>query len=426
MRHLSDQGGAFRLLFVVAAVSALTLAGAGAFLYAERGDGSTGPRCRPAGPTTAPAGRSVGALRTPLYFNGARDGLRYAVGRAEVPTVSGGERTREVLSPRPSGWDSDIVKDPYLIGTKGRQYLFYSGYSDAGSRWGVGLATTTDGRGWRRLRRPVVGPYRIVGDAQPFPVVVPPSGGRGAWTMFFGGSDGIYRTTSPDGITWSARAVVVLRRGEAHQFASGLTPGDIRRTARGWTLLYGVGVRGTWRMGLARSARLDGRFQSVGQVGNRAGRQAATELRTEARRGGKTLRLRQPTRSGPRLVVVSDDAGWQLVHIAHLSRDGTATTRQRLAKNFSEGAAVTPADARSVTPEYLVDSPRGRLLLATAFNLVPGCLLEISILGRVTLEGPRPSVGWDWENSPLVGVGERRSWHSNSAENPVLLRRSAR
>lgn len=400
---------------VVLAAALLAVGAVGGVVVLRGGTTETPERCEPAAPVRGTPLEGLSGER--VYFNGARNGLRYAVGEATIGTRAG--VPNEILAPRPGRFDADIAKDPYVVRVRDRLYLYYSGYSYASDRWAIGLATSADdGRTWRRRRGAVVGPYRIDADSQPFPVVVPPRHG-GRWTMLIGESAGIYRHSSRDGVHWTRRTQPVLRRhGEA-----GLTPGELRRQGSRWMLLYGAGTRRGWEMRVAYGSRADGPFAPAGRVLQRGAVRARFRLRRPVAPGGRRLELRPRRRSTGRfLAVIAGKRGWQLVHVAGVDARGAARMKEPAAQRYDAGTLVTAVTTNSVTPEYLAGHGRRAVLLATAFRLLPGCLVELSLVGRLHREGTHTAVVWDWDASPLVPVGAPNSWNSNSTENPVLIR----
>lgn len=92
---------------------------------------------------------------------------------------------RAVLSTgEPGSWDSAYVYAPYVVrdAKEGRYLLFYAGIS-SDQRWNLGLASSDDGRSWRRLTRDR--PLLPSVERASMPVVTPPDDDRLRWRLYF-------------------------------------------------------------------------------------------------------------------------------------------------------------------------------------------------------------------------------------------------
>jgi hypothetical protein len=352
-----------------------------------------------------------------IYFNGGTTGDDYRIGRlpeGRIPPAS----VRLVIGPTHAGWSADVVKDPYVVERGGRLFLFYSGYSNSSNEWSVGLAISADrGHEWHRLPRPLFPPFRTDG-VHPFPVVVPPADGQPRWTLLFARTGGIYAATSRDGLAWRVSPTPVIRSPSP---GVDLDPGDVRRVGSRWLLLYGIGGKtAPWHMARAWASRLDGPYGNSAPVTQAGAYSARLQLAASAPAGAKTVQVTEPTRVGPFLGVLDDQHGWQLVHVLGAS-NRRARLAERLAGGFNRGAELYAVTRTSVDPKSVILTRTSHLLLATGFQAIPGCLLEVSLVGRF-LNDSFTRVAWDWNAAPLVPLGKHEGWRTNSAENPVVQR----
>jgi hypothetical protein len=267
-------------------------------------------------------------------------------------------RSQPILEGTPGSWDADGAKDPYIVGHR----LFYSGYAKQGGRtlWGVGVAIEHAGR-WTKQKKPVVGPYDPHG-AHPFPVVVVDDR---HWVLFYASSRGIFARSSADGTHWGQPRIVLPARGAL------ITPGDVRRRGADWLLLYGrLPKRQSehWRMRVAVAKRLQGPY-----------------------RDGWALK----TAGRVRLFIKATSDGWRVNRMGGI-----------------------PVDSASLTPEFVLRRHGKTYLTAAAFQQVPGCLVEMGLVGEMR---NFRSVRWLASASPLVPIGSS-GWDSNSAENVVQRR----
>jgi hypothetical protein len=267
-------------------------------------------------------------------------------------------RSQPILEGTAGSWDADGVKDPYVVGHR----LFYSGYAkqDGRTLWGVGVAIEHAGR-WTKEKRPVVGPYDPRG-VHPFPVVVVDNH---HWVLFYASIRGIVARSSPDGTHWGQALIVLPARGAL------ITPGDVQRRGADWLLLYGRLRKGQsehWRMRVAVAKRLEGPYRDV------------WALKTAGR---------------VRLFTKATSDGWRVNRVGG-----------------------TPVDSASLTPEFVLRRHGKTFLTATAFQGVPGCLVEMGLVGEMR---NFRSVHWLSSASPLVPIGGS-GWDSNSAENVVQRR----
>jgi predicted GH43/DUF377 family glycosyl hydrolase len=118
------------------------------------------------------------------------------------------------LGPRMS-WDEVSLGDPYLITANNRLYLFYLG-EDRARRQRLGIATSTDGKTWAKLRGPVLelgaaGDFDENGLGEPAVFAA-----DGQWVMLYTGRDRKERramgyAVSTDGRHWRKRKEPILR-----------------------------------------------------------------------------------------------------------------------------------------------------------------------------------------------------------------------
>lgn len=116
-------------------------------------------------------------------------------------------------------WDESSIGDPYLVVAEGKLYLYYLG-EDRARRQRLGVATSTDGVHWTRLRG---NPLLELGAANEFdenglgePAVF---AANGQWVMLYTGRDrkeqrALGYATSMDGVHWKKLAEPVLRGTE--------------------------------------------------------------------------------------------------------------------------------------------------------------------------------------------------------------------
>ncbi|OGU33278.1 MAG: hypothetical protein A2068_11255 [Ignavibacteria bacterium GWB2_35_6b] len=65
--------------------------------------------------------------------------------------------SQPILFPGANGtWDSQHVSPAFVMKESGQYYMYYVGWSDQGSDWGVGLATSQDGINWTKRISPVI------------------------------------------------------------------------------------------------------------------------------------------------------------------------------------------------------------------------------------------------------------------------------
>ncbi|MDQ3936950.1 MAG: hypothetical protein M3340_20225, partial [Actinomycetota bacterium] len=119
------------------------------------------------------------------------------------------------------------------------------------------------------------------------------------------------------------------------------------------------------------------------------------------------------------LALAAGPTGFQLVHVRGIGPDGATRLEEPLAAPLPRKARLVAVTSASVTIEHVVPGTRP-LLLGTAFAALPGCLVEVAVLGR--LDSPAGTrIEWDWDASPIVPI-KPGAWHAVSAENPVLVR----
>lgn len=159
-----------------------------------------------------------------LFYNGRSEDSGYQIG---VATEEDGRFTPQP-DPLfvPGNWDSDHVKDPYIVKRNGMLFLYYAGHD--GAAYSIGLATSSNGTEWARRDAPVI---TYEGGAW-FPV----ARGRHLW---FGTPDGIAYATTDDGITYTTHGIVL----------DGLLPGAIRKRAGVFHLFYSVRPQDEWPVG---------------------------------------------------------------------------------------------------------------------------------------------------------------------------------
>ena len=174
-------------------------------------------------------------------------------------------------------------------------------------------------------------------------------------------------------------------------------------------------------MAVASSRRLGGPYRRARPLRFRDGRQRYA-VRFSATAGTRSLQLDPGRSSGPFVAVVTTPSGWQLLHVRRVDASGDAELVEPLAADAPAGTRVVAQTSAGMVPESVFTARGRRYLLATAFNQVPGCFIETTVLGELS-DGGR-SVRWLWGASPVVPVGDAGRWDGNSAENPIVPRRA--
>jgi predicted GH43/DUF377 family glycosyl hydrolase len=201
-----------------------------------------------------------GAAGPYLNFYSGFDGRAWHTGLATSADGLAWRKQGRVLSPDPATWESSyIAANGHALRHAGEIYYWYQAGPKETPR--IGLARSSDGRSWRRLDGPVLegGPRsswdeRAVGD--PYVIRI-----GDAFYLYYLGQDrarrqrlGVARST--DGVEWrKLRTNPVLELGGAGAFDEvGLGEPAVWR-ARGfyWMLYTGRDAREHRRMGLARS-----------------------------------------------------------------------------------------------------------------------------------------------------------------------------
>lgn len=216
----------------------------------------------------------VATNRTDLVAATSADGLAWQFAATDGPQAG------LVLVGRDGKWDENL-ETPELARRGSTYLLYYCGYRDGGTPIkgfpaALGLATSTDGRHFRRVSddpilRPTPGWYD--NDAVYSPTIVNDGSG---WVMLYvghaytkldkiGGRGGVYllAATSPDGIAWTKRPTPVISPGGALPWMrdGAAEPALVKAPDGAWYLFF-TGLSGEDRViGVARGASPFGPWQ---------------------------------------------------------------------------------------------------------------------------------------------------------------------
>jgi predicted GH43/DUF377 family glycosyl hydrolase len=187
-----------------------------------------------------------------LYNGESAVGQDYRIG---IAWSADGKRWRRHLS-NPvftnsgSGWERDLVKDPWVI-YDGTQYvLYYSGWTSATSKFQIGRATSSDLLTWTRdTSNPVIalGAGGAIDDAGcSFPTVIydlEEADPSRRWKMWYtatkaGGNPTVAYAYSADGITWTKYGRVLDVGSAGTWDAIAVSPGCIYKDGATWYLFY--------------------------------------------------------------------------------------------------------------------------------------------------------------------------------------------
>jgi predicted GH43/DUF377 family glycosyl hydrolase len=141
----------------------------------------------------------------------------------------------------PGQWDAMIRERGWIVIDKGTWKLYYTGYDSPTGLRRLGLATSPDGLNWTRHPG-----NPLVKDEWIEDMTIVKDGDR--WIMFAEGKDDqAHWFTSDDGLTWSRRGPIDIRKTDGSPISPGPygTPAVVKGD-QSWFLLYERGDRGIW------------------------------------------------------------------------------------------------------------------------------------------------------------------------------------
>lgn len=161
-----------------------------------------------------------------------------------------------VITTNPSSWESNYVWQPSSLLDGSSLKLWYSGYN--GSRFQIGLATSSDGVTWSKNgSNPVVSRLSIDNKDAHDPTVI--KSGT-SYEMWYVGSDGggasnyaIYRATSNDGTSWTNSTNPVFKPSSGWGSAGPSSP-FVLKIGSEYKMWFSSADTGHWSIGLATSS----------------------------------------------------------------------------------------------------------------------------------------------------------------------------
>lgn len=161
-----------------------------------------------------------------------------------------------ILTVNPSSWESNNVWQPSPILDGNTLKLWYSGYN--GSRYQIGLATSTDGLTWNKNpSNPVVSRLSIDNKDAHDPTVI--KNGT-SYEMWYAGSDNggasnfsIFRASSDDGVLWNNSSDPVFRPTSGWG-SGGVTSPLVLKIDNQYKMWFSSSDTGHWNVGYATSS----------------------------------------------------------------------------------------------------------------------------------------------------------------------------
>jgi len=160
-----------------------------------------------------------------------------------------------VITTNPSSWESNYVWQPSSLQDGTSLKLWYSGYN--GSRFQIGLATSTNGETWSKNgSNPVISRLSIDNKDAHDPTVIK---NGSSYEMWYVGSDGggatnysVFRATSNDGISWNSSSSPVFRPSSGWG-SGGVSSPFVLKTGNNYKMWFSSADTGRWNIGLATS-----------------------------------------------------------------------------------------------------------------------------------------------------------------------------
>lgn len=390
------------------------------------------------------------------YYDGGRvAGQDTAIGQAFSIVTNDIFMGRYIANPIVSEgaaatWDDEQTKDPYVLKDGDTWKMWYAGYS--GTAFGIGYATSTDGRSWTKSgSNPVltVGAGGAWDDAGvSFPVVYKDNDEGDAnkrWKMFYCGNDGgagsaarekIGYAYSADGIAWTKYASnPVVNTGAGSSWDEGsVIPNALVKDGSTFYLFYdGRSTVVTWpsehQVGLVTFTAFDGTYtKAAGNpiLARRTGDQALTS----------NLAILGTS------VAVADSSGFTVGEVVLLA--STAGKMQNKISAIPNGTTITLAIPvytgfttangsrivtflRSLSPRAVIKDGSTWRMWLTAFQAgAAGGTNNAETEYYATSANPDSGWAFDHTNSPpfwLALMGEpvdSLAWDSSYAENLVF------
>lgn len=362
--------------------------------------------------------------KTLLFYNGRSETQSYQIG---VAVKQGGRfvpRVEPVFGP--GSWDSDHVKDPYVVRRGDTLHLFYAGHD--GTRYEIGRAVG-DGLTWDRSDKPLLPPSTgWDSGATLFPVVLydehetEPSK---RWKMWYAGRPStavrgasIGYAYSSDGRTWTRHPQPVIELDGAIDLA----PGAIYRTRRGFHLFYGRRYSHEApqrdRVFVARFSDPTGEYRTHQILRPRWG--AHTTITEDAETRAVRVASTEPFYLGEPVWLWDADSAPLLVEVEGKTPNTLILDRD-LPDTYSEGGLVRSNLWGSLSVRSVVKQPEGFVAYGTAFQAVHDLNVAYLRESSVSFVAEKLRGPWTIRIGKGLVIPLDGGWDSISAENPNVV-----